>query len=187
MADKALPSQEVIRQLLRYEPDTGRLFWIHREPQWFSGAGNRTPEHAQRNWNSRFAGMPAFTAISHGHHCGAVLGVNYFAHRLVWKLMTGVDPCQVDHINGIRCDNRWINLRDVSNQENAHNRRLLSRNQSGHTGVWWEARGSKWVAYIVKNGRRHHLGSFQEFSDAVSARKEAEREMGFHEIHGRSA
>ena len=59
MATKPLPSQEVLRQLLRYEPETGKLFWRERTPDMFSADG-RDPEWKARNWNSKLAGREAF-------------------------------------------------------------------------------------------------------------------------------
>jgi hypothetical protein len=60
-------------------------------------------------------------------------------------------------------------------------------NKSGVMGVFWYARKSKWLAYINSEGRRKHIGYFDTKSDAIAARKEAEREMGFHRNHGRAA
>lgn len=62
-----------------------------------------------------------------------------------------------------------------------YNKSLSSKNQTGVTGVSWSKVSEKWHAYINKDGKRVHLGLFEEFEDAVSKRKEAEIEYyGFH-------
>jgi hypothetical protein len=100
--------------------------------------------------------------------------------------MTGDFPeDQIDHINGVRSDNRWCNLRAVSRQENAKNKRTPSDNSSGVIGVCWDRREKKWRAEIQSGKVKHALGHFPEFSDAVAARKKAERDLEFHKNHGR--
>jgi hypothetical protein len=66
----------------------------------------------------------------------------------------------IDHINGIRDDNRWINLRTATRQENCYNRGKQLNNKSGYKGVSWNNSRSKWVAQIVINGKKKHLGLF---------------------------
>ena len=100
--------------------------------------------------------------------------------------MTGDDANAVDHINGEPSDNRWCNLRNVSLSENLKNARLPKHNKSGVVGVQWDSRRRKWVAQIKSESVNHVLGRFNSFEAAAAARKQAERELGFHENHGRS-
>ena len=80
----------------------------------------------------------------------------------------------IDHINHRTNDNRKYNLRDVTQSQNQMNHEIRSNNTSGVTGVHWSKRDNKWVAYISINRKRVYLGFFNDFEDAVRARKEAE-------------
>lgn len=105
----------------------------------------------------------------------------YKAHRLAWMYMTGSFPeNEIDHINGIRNDNRWSNLREVTRSENQRNRAIQSNSPSGILGVTWCKRSFKWkVSFLGK-----HHGTFEHFWDAVSVRKNLEKENGsFEENH----
>lgn len=93
-----------------------------------------------------------------------VIGINhrpYLAHRLTFLYETGEWPVgTVDHINGDRADNRWLNMRDVPIGINAQNRRVAQSNSSGGLlGVshWPNRRGQKkYVAQVALNGQRVH-------------------------------
>lgn len=115
-------------------------------------------------------------------------GRYYQAHRLAWLYVHGVWPeGQIDHINGVRTDNRIANLRDVTHPENGKNQRMAANNTSGANGVhWFKARG-KWRAEITVDGAKQHVGYFSDIEDAISARMAAEQRLGFHENHGKPA
>ena len=95
-------------------------------------------------------------------------------------------PDQIDHINGDRADNRWTNLRHANNTENSRNTKIACNNSSGVTGVCFNKREQKWRAAIGNNGKVISLGDFDNFDDAVRARKEAEKLYNYHPNHGRS-
>lgn len=80
----------------------------------------------------------------------------------------------IDHINHKRNDNRKCNLRTVTHSQNQMNKGLRSNNTSGVTGVYLNKRDGKWGSYISINKKRIYLGFFNNFDDAVRARKEAE-------------
>lgn len=187
MANKPLPSQEALRQLLDYDPETGSLAWRHRAVQWFEPSPTRTAEHIQALWNARYANAEALTTLTRdGYRHGHVLEGLHRAHRVIWKWMTGEEPEQVDHINGVRSDNRWLNLRNVTWAENAKNHKRRSDNTSGSTGIYWYRHARKQGKWLAKIGGEH-IGYFHCLGQAVRARKEAERRLGFHENHGRAA
>ncbi len=96
---------------------------------------------------------------------------NYFIHRVIWLMVYGEWPEQVDHIDGDRSNNRIQNLRKVTPYENSKNRNLSKANKSGFNGVRQLPNGS-WKAYTVYNYRQIHLGCFNKYEDAVNARKE---------------
>ena len=188
MAKRQLPSPEDLRQLLRYEPETGKLFWKEREPRFCVTSDPRGPEWVAKRWNKRLSGKEALTAKNNGYRVGPILGRMVPAHRVAWALHCGEWPTgQIDHINGIRDDNRIANLRDVSAAENGRNQKAPHDNTSGVIGVGWDQARGKWKASINTRGRTHHLGRFNDFESAVKARTEAERRYGFHPNHGRSA
>ena len=85
------------------------------------------------------------------------------------------DLMRVDHIKTERkFDNRKSNLRDATASQNGMNSRLSINNTSGVTGVSWDKSKNKWNAYIMINRKRHNLGYYTNFDDAVKARKESE-------------
>ncbi len=94
--------------------------------------------------------------------------------RRIHRMICPGDDGDVDHINGIRCDNRRSNLRRCSRSQNNMNSKTPVTNSSGVKGVSWNKRKLQWVAYISKN-RRIHLGYFTDFDAAVAARKSAEK------------
>jgi len=121
-----------------------------------------------------------------GYLHGRVNSKNYKVHRLAWYLYYGEFPKEnIDHINGIRTDNRIGNLRDVSFLENGRNQKKPKRNTSGVQGVYSQKGRPHWYAQIRVNGKNIFLGSFLEFHEAVNARKNAEVLYGFHKNHGR--
>lgn len=123
--------------------------------------------------------------IKKGYYVINLLGSQYRAHRLAWLYMTGEFPeNDIDHINHIRYDNRFINLRSVSRVENGKNQSKQCRNTSGITGVSWSESRGKWTAYICSNGKSYGLGRFYDKFNAICARKSAERKYGFHANHG---
>ena len=171
---------EQARKLLRYEPETGKLFWLPRNRDPFSS------DAKMRSWNTRYAGREALSAInSKGYREGRVLGCNFVAHRVIWLMQTGKWPkADIDHINGVRHDNRLENLRAASRSENMRNAKRRSNNTSGVNGVYWNRWASKWEACIRINGRQKHLGYFSTVEAAASARIIANAQNGFSDRHG---
>ena len=142
-----------------------------------------------------------FTRLVSNHHkvlIGDVAGTKNFqgyivirvggkpisAHRLAFLYMEGYIPKEVDHINHVRDDNRWDNLRSVTRKENCRNNSRRKDNKSGKVGVSWKNRDSVWVSQIRLDGKTIWLGQFKKLSDAVNCREEAERFYGFHVNHG---
>jgi len=104
----------------------------------------------------------------------------------MWALAYRAWPSkQIDHINGNRTDNSLQNLRLVSNSDNHKNQKMPSTNTSGIVGVRVDKRTGAWVSDIFDAGKRIYVGTFSTKEEAVAARKEAERRLGYHANHGR--
>ena len=172
-------TQEIVREFLNYDPDTGKLTWRYRDRRWFN------TNRAWNTWNSKFARKETFCSSgSHGYLQGEILNKKYVAHRVIWLWMTGEWPKeQIDHINHDRTNNKWYNLREVSKLENCKNQSTRD-NVSGCMGVYFHKRTQKWQASIKNDRKRIHLGYFAILEDAIKARKRAEMRYGFHENHG---
>jgi len=183
MATKALPAQDVLHQLLSYDPETGKLYWKERPVEMFPAVTPARSRSLCRLWNERYAEKEAFTAVADGYFTGSINGSNFKAHRVIWKMMLGEDATQVDHISGDRADNRLINLRNVDPSANARNKRVSAKNSVLGVHQWSHRGFHYWVAHIGGKKQRY----CKTFEEAVAARKAAERDNGFHENHGRSS
>ena len=163
-------SPETIRTLLDYDPDTGVMVWRKREPELFSS------EKAQKTWNSRFAGKEIGSRHTHGYLKACINYEQHFVHRLAFAHYYGRWPeNEIDHINGIRTDNRIENLRDVTRTENLQNQKLssLRSRPDGLLGVHWNKDQNKWVAHIKVGKKSRHLGVFDGKQAAQAAYRSA--------------
>lgn len=186
MAKRPLPTPEQLRQLLRYDPETGKLYWLPRPIEMF---GHCTPAHQERvraAWNGAWAGKEAGYTDDYGYISVTLFHHRRNAHRIAWCIVHGEWPkLQIDHINGIRGDNRIVNLRVVTHAENQQNMRLSRVNTSGVTGVYWCARTKKWRAEVICNRRRYRLGRFSDLQEASRAVEAKRRLLGIPTTHGK--
>lgn len=110
-------------------------------------------------------------------------GNDYLSHRLAFQLVTGREPyCHMDHIDGDGLNNKWDNLREVTQQENNLNKKIYSCNSTGVAGV--TVRGKGFRARIRYKGVLYNLGQYKTLGEAAEVRKKKEVEFGFHENHG---
>jgi hypothetical protein len=164
MRHKELPPAHILRQLLEYDPITGTLVWRERDPSWFGG--NR---RACSLWNVRYANSQAGRAGS--YVIVKVLGSGFGAHRLIWKIVTGDDPDEIDHINRDKHDNRWANLRSVNHAANMRNKGLTRINTSGHKHIHWSDKTRRWVVQLIVPGKGQRQVAWEKtLPDAVNAR-----------------
>lgn len=150
-----------IREYLSYDPGTGVLHWIKTK---------RAPINV---------GDVAGTPTPQGYISVGFGGRNYKAHRLAWLFCHGALPppgTDMDHINGVKSDNRIANLRLATRSQNNANSPKPSHNTSGYKGVAWHKGGKKWQAGIKVNGKRSGLGLFDSAEAAAMAYDAAARE-----------
>ena len=179
-------THEILKQVISYNPDSGDCYFLSAKAEWFEDKPNRTASHKAALWNARFSGKKVGNiSTSTGYYVAKIFGNQKELHRFIWFYMTGEWPEQIDHINGIRTDNRWHNLRNVSQFVNMKNTSLCTKNKSGRIGVIENKKNNTWIAQIQVNGKGIYLGTFHIFEDACAAREDAERKYGFHPNHGR--
>jgi HNH endonuclease len=175
-------SQEELCRLLKYEPDTGKLFWLHRPESMFKSKNDA------KAWNSRYSGKEAFTAKCNrsGYMVGNIHHKSFTAHRVIWTLVYGGIPegMQIDHKNRERSDNKLSNLRLATPLDNKRNSSKPSTNRSGYKGVSWSSRHGKWLSSISFDGKTKYLGLFEDAVEASEVYKqEAEKNFGLFASH----
>jgi hypothetical protein len=161
---------EEARRILDYNPETGDLVWKIR---------------LSRVKPGDIAGCARGNGVGKNYRAVRVQREAYLAHRLVWLIVTGEWPVgHIDHHDGDGMNNAWVNLRDVTRQENCKNVRRRIDNTAGATGVSWDQSRNRFSAYIGVDRKVRKLGRFKTFEEAVVARKAAEIEYGYHPNHG---
>lgn len=175
MTERILPNPERLHDLLSYDPETGKLFWKNRPVNIFSDTNLRSAEHSCAIWNARYAGKEAFTSINDkGYLHGRIFTKDVLAHRVAIALHSGYWPKNfVDHVNGIRTDNRISNIRLATRSENNRNRAYGNNTPGGRKGVYRSAKTKNWRSYININGVQKFLGLFDTEESAHAAYCEA--------------
>ena len=150
---------ERVREVVSYDPDTGVFRWkvkISRGVVAGRIAGG-------------LAGVGGYWRIR-------IDKTTFLAHRLAWLYMTGSMCPLIDHINGEKADNRWVNLREGTTQTNAQNqRRAMSTNRLGVLGVDFSQ--GKYRAYITCNRKVQFLGQFDTAEQAHQTYLQAKRRL----------
>lgn len=171
LLSKSQITREHLREYLDYNPDTGHLTWIKklsRKVVVGSRAGCLV-----RNRDSRII---------------KIFGEVYAEHRIIWLYVTGYYPQRhehIDHIDHREDNNSWSNLRLVSQAENNKNLSRRSTNTLGCTGVWVsKVNGNKKFIAEITLGEVKRRASFYTQEEAITQRKQWERELGFHTNHG---
>jgi len=160
-------TQERLKEVLFYSPQFGIFVWKR-----FRRGGRK--------------GSIAGSVASNRYWVLRIDRVDYYAHRIAFLYMLGSIPDQVDHVNGVRADNSFSNLRPATAQLNNRNKKVPVNSSSGIMGVSWHKTTGKWRAHIKVNRKFIHLGMYSHIFEAAASRKSAELFYGFHPNHGRA-
>jgi HNH endonuclease/AP2 domain len=150
---------ELATSFLSYNKDTGHLTWIGR-----TGPRDMT-------------GQRAGTQKKDGYRYVRFKNHMILEHRLCWLIVMGELPYQIDHINQVKSDNRFCNLRAASNYQNSMNKTRQSNNTTGFKGVSFHKQSNKYAAKICLNGKRQSLGYFTTAEQAHQAYIKASTEL----------
>ena len=154
-------NQARLKELLHYDPETGVFTWKVRKAPWLrigSIAGWQGDRYRQIRIDNSL----------------------YSASRLAWLYIEGYFPeYEVDHIDTIKSNNKWENLRVLTHACNTKNIFLKSNNTSGVNGVCWDCDREKWLAQLKNDGTRVLFKRFSNKIDAITSRWEAEKKYNW--------
>ena len=152
-------TKDFLHEILDYDQETGVFRWKKRTSM------------------SIKVGDIAGRAYKVGYRVIKIKRVLYLAHRLAWLYMKGEWPNEViDHINGVRDDNRLSNLRSVSRSVNAQNqKKATASNKAGLLGV--SKKDGRYRAQITLNKKSTHIGCYDNPIDAYEACLSKKREI----------
>lgn len=153
-------TQERLRELLNYAPETGVFVWRPREEN----------SRHDKMWNTRYAGTIAGRLLGTGYRVITIYNHGCTAHRLAWLYAHGDWPAgHIDHIDGDKTNNALSNLREATRSQNLQNSRKRRDNTSGHKGVSRHTGTGKWLAQISVSRRYIYLGLFDTPEAAAAA------------------
>ena len=157
-------TQERLKELLHYDPETGVFTW------------------KVQTSNRVHVGDAAGATEPNGYRRIRVDSGNYRAHRLAWLYVHGKFPeGKLDHHDRDKRNNRISNLRPATDSQNGLNKGLQTNNTSGYVGVSWDKQRQKWAAFLTL-AKKVYLGRFTNILDAIAARKAAEITFGVSEF-----
>lgn len=182
-------TQEYLKECFDYNPHKGELVWRERPRHHFA------TEAAWKCFLTKYPRQVAghekyYTDFKTYNEICFYGSVNWFAHRLIWKLVTGDDPgsdFDIDHINGDTLDNRWVNLRLT--KHNMRNKRKLKNNTSGYVGVSYREDSGRYRARLAIDNpdgttRRITIGNYDTAEAANEALVEYRANHNYTERHG---
>ena len=166
-------TQEYLKECVTYNQETGEFKRTSRPYNHFKS------KRAMVMYHQRFMGLDPCQKSKKGY---LKIKLNYYvypAHRLAWMYVYGKFPKdQIDHINGIKNDNRICNLRNVTNAQNQQNLyECMDGCHSGLLGAHYRSDDGKYRAAITLNGKTYSLGSYIDPNDAHDAYVKAKRKL----------
>jgi hypothetical protein len=153
---------EYINEYLTYDSLSGNLYQRKKRPKIQVGA---------------LAGA----LTGKGYRYIQLNGKKYPAHHIVWLLETGELPKkQIDHIDGDKLNNNFLNLREVTNKQNTENRGKQKNNKTGYKGVSFNNRLQKYVSQIQHNNQPIYIGVYATAYEAHLAYEKKAKELFTH-------
>lgn len=152
MSTGTILSHEYLHKFYRYDPDTGDMWIAKHIPRSRSPVGTLVGRHLDQD----------------GYKQVKIRGRTMLLHRVIWTYMTGdPPPTVIDHINRVKTDNRWVNLREATFRLNAINQTIDCNNTSGHKGSHFNRKSGKWHATIRIDGFKRFIGSYSTAQEAA--------------------
>jgi len=152
-------TRERLKEIVRYCPETGNFTWIMDR----GGAWAGKNAGCRKNTKSGYVSIRIDTLL-------------YRAHRVAWLYVHGEWPeLHIDHINGVRDDNRIANLRLATQQQNLYNKGAAKNSKTGVKGVCWDSSTNRYQVKIAVNGRAKHIGRYDTVEEGAAAYAEASR------------
>jgi hypothetical protein len=160
-------TQQQLKEVLHYDPETGIFRWrfsvANRIKPWDVAGYNQGNGYLRVSINSK----------------------KQYLHRIAWLYMTGNWPDdEIDHIDGIRSNNSFLNLREVTSKQNKENQKLAKNSTSGYRGVCWSKKDKRWFGHVIHNNKKYLAGYFKNKEDAIQAVAAKRAELFTHD-HGR--
>jgi len=150
-----MPTREYLLECFDYCEKSGIVVWKTRPEKHFKNIDR------MKKFNKKWAGKQVGYLSKWGHLFFKINGKNQQLHRIIFKMMTGVEPTkQIDHIDGNGSNNAWDNIREADNSTNGFNKLLQKNNTTGFKGVYWNAECKKFAAKVEAYGQRIYLGLF---------------------------
>jgi len=158
-------TQEYLKSILHYDPDTGIFTWKNRDD-------------VNKSWNTKYANTIA-GSLNNGYYQICINRSIIKAHRLAFLYIIGRYPLfEVDHINSIKTDNKWKNLREATKSENLQNlKKCRKDNKTGFLGVSFIPNRNKFTANIEINQKQYYLGLFNTAQEAHESYLKAKRQL----------
>lgn len=145
-------TQERLKELLHYDPDTGVFTWKASRGRVRAGSVAGSPDGGR------------------GYIMIRIDGKKHLAHRLAFLYVNDAfPPAGVDHIDHCSTNNRLANLRLATQAENCKNSRININNTSGYKGVTWDKSKGKWMAQARLNITKYYLGRYPTAEEASAA------------------
>ena len=163
-------TQDFLKTVLDYNPDTGHLTW-------------KTKKYSK----SVFKGHRAGSVHKSGYRLITLFGTTYREHQLIWFYVHGYWAEIIDHINQQTDDNRLCNLREVSHAENMKNLPLYKNSSTGIQGIYLNKYKDTWTSIIKHKGKKvfQKQYPYDELDRAIEERRAKLDELGFHINHGK--